>query len=46
VLRQSLPTRRQIGFWDTYIVRASKVLDPVFGYRLGKSILAVWRRTE
>lgn len=46
VLRQRMPTRRQIAFWDTYIVPASRVLDPVFGYRAGKSILAVWRRTE
>jgi SAM-dependent methyltransferase len=45
VLRQRLPTRRQIGFWDTYIVPASRVLDPVFGHRLGKSIMAVWRRS-
>ena len=46
LLRQRLPTRRQIAFWDTYIVPASRVLDPVFGYGAGKSILAVWRRTE
>jgi SAM-dependent methyltransferase len=46
VLRQHLPTRRQIVFWDTFIVPASRVLDPVLGYRAGKSILAVWRRTE
>jgi SAM-dependent methyltransferase len=45
VLRQRLPTRRQIAFWDRYIVPASRVLDPVIGYRAGKSILAVWRRT-
>jgi SAM-dependent methyltransferase len=46
VLRQSLPTKRQIAFWDTVIVPASRVLDPLLGYRAGKSILAVWRRTE
>jgi SAM-dependent methyltransferase len=45
VLKQSLPTRRQIAFWDTCLVPASKLLDPVVGYRAGKSIAAVWRRT-
>lgn len=42
LLRQSQPTLAQIRFWDTCIVPVSKVLDPLFGYRLGKSILGVW----
>jgi len=43
-LRQRQPTLRQILFWDSILVPLSRVLDPVFGFRLGKSVLSVWRR--
>lgn len=46
LLSQPLPTRRQLAFWDRFIVPISRVLDPLIGYRLGRSILAVWRRTN
>jgi 2-polyprenyl-3-methyl-5-hydroxy-6-metoxy-1,4-benzoquinol methylase len=45
LLSQALPTARQLSFWDRFIVPASRVLDPLLGYRLGRSILAVWLRT-
>jgi SAM-dependent methyltransferase len=43
-LRQSMPTAAQIRFWDRLLVPGSRWLDPVLGYAMGKSILAVWRR--
>jgi SAM-dependent methyltransferase len=43
LLRQSDPTRRQIAIWDRLMVRASRVLDPLSFYRIGKSALLVWR---
>jgi SAM-dependent methyltransferase len=46
LLRQSLPTRSQVGFWDSYIVPVSRWLDPLSGHALGKSILAVWRNGD
>jgi 2-polyprenyl-3-methyl-5-hydroxy-6-metoxy-1,4-benzoquinol methylase len=45
-LSQSLPTVRQLAFWDRFIVPASRFVDPLLGYRLGRSILAVWLRTN
>jgi SAM-dependent methyltransferase len=42
-LRQSDPTARQIAIWDRLMVRASRILDPIAGYRIGKSALMVWR---
>jgi SAM-dependent methyltransferase len=42
-LRQANPTERQIAVWDRIMVRTSRVLDPIAGYRLGKSALVVWR---
>jgi SAM-dependent methyltransferase len=44
ILRQSVPSARQIAFWDNVLVPCSRLVDPVTGYRLGKSILGVWRR--
>lgn len=44
LLRQSLPTAAQIAFWDRRVVPISRHVDPWFAHRLGKSILAVWRK--
>lgn len=43
-LRQSVPTRGQILFWDRALVRLSRRLDPLVGYRAGKSVLGVWEK--
>jgi hypothetical protein len=45
-LRQSIPTEGQIRFWDQLIVPLSRVLDSCFGYKIGKSIVAVWYKPE
>lgn len=44
LLRSDTPTRRQIALWDKGLVPLSTVVDRLVGYRLGKSVLAVWRR--
>jgi SAM-dependent methyltransferase len=44
ILKQNIPTSRQILIWDTYMVPISTMLDRLLGYRLGKSIAAVWVR--
>lgn len=44
LLRSSMPTPAQIAFWDGVLVRVSRVLDPLLGNAVGKSVLAVWRR--
>jgi hypothetical protein len=41
-LSRSTPTRRQIQFWDRCLIPVSRVLDPLLGHRLGKSIVAIW----
>jgi len=45
VLKSSLPTLRQILFWDRFMVPFSRILDPLLSYRAGKSILAVWQKS-
>lgn len=43
VLKASMPTQAQIRFWDQVMVPASRLLDPLTGFRAGKSVLAVWQ---
>jgi SAM-dependent methyltransferase len=43
-LRQSMPSRDQLRFWDRLIIPVSRVLDRLLAYSMGKSILAVWRK--
>lgn len=46
LLRRPMPTDRQIAFWDRILARSSRFLDPLLGYRVGKSILCVWERPD
>jgi SAM-dependent methyltransferase len=43
-LRSASPTPWQIWLWDRVMVPVSRLLDPIVLHRLGKSVLAVWRR--
>lgn len=44
LLKQALPTETQIQFWDKTLVPLSRVLDPCFARKLGKSVVAVWTK--
>lgn len=44
LLQQSLPKPNQIQFWDRRMVPVSRILDPLTGYRLGKTIVAIWKK--
>lgn len=44
LLRQSMPTKAQLRFWDRVVVPASRVLDRCLFGSVGKSIVGVWRR--
>jgi SAM-dependent methyltransferase len=43
VLKSSMPGDRQIAFWDKTMIPLSMLIDPMLGYRVGKSVLGVWR---
>lgn len=44
-LRQSMPTKAQLRFWDKYVIPVSRSLDMcVFG-QVGKSIVGIWQRS-
>jgi hypothetical protein len=44
LLRQDLPTPRQIALWDRMMVPLSRLIDPLLMHRVGKSVVAVWRK--
>jgi SAM-dependent methyltransferase len=46
VLNQNMPTAKQVALWDGVMVRLSRLVDPVTAYSLGKSVLAVWKKTD
>jgi hypothetical protein len=39
-----MPKEWQILLWDRMGVPVSRILDPLLGGRVGKSVLAVWRK--
>jgi SAM-dependent methyltransferase len=45
LLKSSMPTERQLAIWDKVLVPISRIaLDRLTGYKIGKSIVAVWQR--
>ena len=44
LLKSSMPTEGQILTWDRLLVPVSRVIDPIFAGRVGKSVLGIWRR--
>lgn len=44
LLRQSMPSSKQINFWDRYMVQLSRVIDPCLFFMIGKSVLGVWQK--
>ena len=44
LLQQQYPTKKQIHFWDSYIIPVSKILDRILMYKAGKTVIAVWKK--
>jgi hypothetical protein len=44
LLRRSVPSRAQVRFWDRAVVPVSRLVDPLLGRSVGKSVLGIWRR--
>jgi SAM-dependent methyltransferase len=43
LLKQSMPTKKQLSIWDRWVVPVSRVLDKPLGYGIGKTIIGVWK---
>ncbi len=46
LLRKSLPTLRQVLFWDRAVVPVSRIVDPLTRSWFGRSVIAVYSRPE
>ena len=44
VAKQSAPTPATIKIWDSSVVPLSRLLDPLTGYRLGRSVIGIWQK--
>jgi protein-L-isoaspartate O-methyltransferase len=44
LLHQSIPSQKQILFWDRCLVPISRWADPLIGFSLGKSLIGVWQK--
>jgi SAM-dependent methyltransferase len=44
VLKSKSPSVKQLAVWDKLMIPLSKLVDPLLGYRAGKSVLGVWRK--
>jgi SAM-dependent methyltransferase len=45
LLRQSMPSDRQIRFWDRRVIPVSRIVDRIVRHSFGRSIIAVYRRS-
>lgn len=43
LLRQSSPTKAQLKVWDSFVIPVSRVVDPLIGHSMGKTIVGIWR---
>lgn len=44
LLRSAHPNLAQIRLWDRVLVPCSRVLDPLLGHSLGKTVVVIWQR--
>jgi SAM-dependent methyltransferase len=44
LLRSKMPTLKQVYFWDRVLVTNSRWLDFLSAYKLGKSIIGIWKK--
>ena len=45
LLREAYPTRAQIRFWDSTLIRLSRLLDPCGRHRIGKTVIGIFSTT-
>ena len=44
VLKSSHPSARQIRFWDSVLVPVSRLADPLSFFRIGKTVVVIWKK--
>lgn len=46
LLRNAMPSERQIRMWDGLMVPLSRFADPLLAFTIGKSVLGVWKQQD
>lgn len=46
LLKASMPTAKQIAFWDGVLVRLSRLFDPLHFYSFGRSVIILWQKVS
>lgn len=41
---KGVPTKAPILVWDRVFIPISRLVDPLFGHRLGKTVVSIWRK--
>lgn len=44
IIKKTMPTKRQIYFWDRVVIRISKIIDILVFYKFGRSVVLVITR--
>jgi ubiquinone/menaquinone biosynthesis C-methylase UbiE len=44
LLKQSYPTLQQIKTWDNLLVPVSRIIDPIIGRSVGKTVVGIWEK--
>lgn len=44
LLKKSIPTTKQLAFWDQHIIPVSRKVDKLIHYKVGKTILGIWQK--
>ncbi|CAN5676999.1 hypothetical protein BH10CYA1_BH10CYA1_55380 [soil metagenome] len=44
LLKQSMPTEKQILVWDKALIPISQIFDPLLGFRFGKTVVGIWKK--
>lgn len=43
---KGVPSKWLILIWDRAFIPVSRLLDPLFGYRLGKTVVGIWKKPK
>jgi hypothetical protein len=46
MLQESLPSARQLAIWDEFMVPISRLIDPLLGRKLGKTVITIWQKDK
>ena len=41
---KGVPSKAPILVWDRLFIPVSRLVDPLFGHRLGKTVVSIWRK--